>query len=248
VLDDFKQTEAFRSRIAPAFIQCFVGFVMHRRHSFAVLFLYHRADTVTLKHLEAFRRGAEGAPVVALTDGGEPIDGSFDVSQIPTHCVTKDKWATVDTVVYRWFAARTLEAERYIIVEWDCLLQGTVKEFYQPVWHESFCGKSIHWLGRGDRWTWFDKSKHLFDPMDNFGAAPLAGVMVDHPALDAITEIVERDERFFNLYCENRIATAAALSGIPLADYPQAARKLTVHRLRHIPVGRGIFHKVKDES
>jgi hypothetical protein len=138
---------------------------------FAVLFLYHRSDSVSLKHLELLRSGADGAPVVPLTDGGS-IDGGIDVSQMPTHCATANKWATVDTVIYRWFATRQLEADRYIVVEWDCFLRGKVEEFYRPVWDEPFCAKSIQWLGRGDRWTWFSKSKHLFDPMDNFGAAP----------------------------------------------------------------------------
>ena len=75
-----------------------------------ILFLYHKNDEVTSRHLQLIKKHNPDVPVIPLSD---EVNGRWEM---------KNPWRNIDAEVYNWYEGRrTIRADRYIVFEWDCL-------------------------------------------------------------------------------------------------------------------------------
>jgi glycosyltransferase involved in cell wall biosynthesis len=95
-----------------------------------IIFTHYRDDDTTRHHLELLRR-LNPFPVVAVCNASpERVDGAIDVDLLSSRWSAEDKWASADSILYRWFLHGGVRAQRYLMLEWDALATAPVKEFF----------------------------------------------------------------------------------------------------------------------
>lgn len=216
------------------------------KHELCILFLHHRNDELSRFHLNLIREHNPEVPVVPLTfvDG---LQGSTRAGgwAWPVH----DEWFSNDVMVYSWYARKNLEAERYVIFDYDTLVLEAVKSFYVEVWDsEVACARPVLYENEPD-WYWFGPdfvSADLKDFRGHLaGMVPASGSFFSDRALSAMVRLA-RDNVFSKLFCECRLGTLARTAGFQITRVRRDAEKF-LNWTGVSPVGKGIWHPVKEK-
>ena len=124
-----------------------------------ILFVHHRDDEVTRRHLRSLR-DLNPYPVVAACNAAEEcVEGALDVAKLSDEGASEPKWEGPDTILYRWFRHGGLRARRYVVLEWDNHATTPVDDFYSEVWDVDAAAANVmrieneadrHWFGHID--------------------------------------------------------------------------------------------------
>lgn len=202
-----------------------------------VLFNYHRNDEITRFHFQKF---LEAGPTIPLTCNyqGEPLPKSVDVKDCPSFWDCSNPWASIDTQIYKWAkSSHFIEAKRYIIAEWDCLLIGSLQEFYGELWNTSVVCNFLKRRGP-DKWFWFKEK-------GNIGVVPLAGILLSNEALKAISKEVEKPE-YKTRFCEGRLGSAAFNLGFEIKELRKEGFLHGSRAGKPFPNEEGLYHPIKE--
>lgn len=202
-----------------------------------ILFLYHCADKVTYQHLQLIKKHNPGVPVVLLSDAKDKIPGTIEVDG---RWEMKNAWRNIDAEVYNWYEGhRSVQAERYIILEWDCLCTTSVRSFYKSVWDCDLAAAEIRTMGDG--WHWF-KEYDRVDPLTPCGVVPFAGSLISNRLLQKISE----GPVFQDVFCELRLGSLAVSHNAKFGLTPDRDKFLSaVTKEVDDCIGPGIYHAVK---
>jgi hypothetical protein len=220
-----------------------------------ILFAYHRVDELTVKHFESLKQHNSNYAIVPITDDiSDHLPGTIDVKSFDDPWPKAIPWRRCDTMLYRWFMNRQVTAERYLLLEYDCLCTVDVKEAYKDIWEAEVAARDILVPGekRNTRfgnyvhgeWYWFNEVDKL-PPEDRphaAGLVPLAGVFFSHHGLQSIVTHATRED----VFCELRIGTAAQKAGLRVVEFPESLKR-TIWWDPHarLPSEPGVFHAVK---
>jgi hypothetical protein len=215
-------------------------------HEYALLFPYHSGAprSVLLQNFERARKFNRHAPLIPLIHDGEPVlPGTIDVRAYPTRYVTDDKWRSCDSIIYRWFSERKLDAKRYIIYEWDMYGSQSVPEFYESVWNVDVACVAPQTPHVNPSWYWFREVSRLGE-LAPFaaGLAPWAGVLLSARALRAMCE----GPFLPDVACELRAGTLANHAGFEITAMAFAEGLISYHARRiQLSSRPGLYHPIK---
>ena len=217
-----------------------------------ILFIHHTDDAVTQNHLALMEKLNPGTPVVplAFTKGlthaklmPNIVLPAKAANQEP-HGNFNSQWFHLDRLLYEWFLSPDrIEADRYLLLEWDTFCTVPAKEFYKPCWDKPAAGAQIHQFSNAG-WTWFQSfdwrkryGKHLN------GISPTCGVMFSHKALNDVATLA-KDPAHHDLFCETRLGTMLSMTGHqPSVIFPGVSKYIAC--VWRKPRGDGIWHSVK---
>jgi hypothetical protein len=219
-------------------------------HEYAILFLYHkRHDPLTWKHFALMQYHNSGVPIIPICDGGiNELPGTIDVKDFPSKWDTSHIYLHPDTLLYRWFENRTLDAKRYVLAEYDVYCETSFPEFMKEVWdYPVACHKyfTYEWW---PQWNWFryDLShNNIPDYLKGYLAAmcPFGLLLLDHEALKVIVE----NAIPYRMFCETRIATACRRMGIPVNTFKNSKHTISYRQSDLIEqIHPTIYHPVKN--
>lgn len=215
-------------------------------HEYAILFLYYSgaARAPLAANLARLRRLNPDAPIIPLIHDGDPfIDGSVDVRSDPCPWDTTDTWGSCDTMIYRWFPQRTVQAKRYIVCEWDTLATTSMPAFYADAWDADVGVVNVVTPASNPDWLWFRFMPFMGEMADHaMGLFPLSGTLLSHAALQAICEapVIE------DVFCELRLGTMANWAGLTLTPMPFARETISYdQKLIRLSDAPGLYHPVK---
>jgi hypothetical protein len=215
--------------------------------SLCVVFLYHRCDELTAHHLRSVREHNPDAVVVPVThDVPEHLPDGVDLARTPSRWPTDDPWRSCDTMLYRWFEHHRVEAERYVVCEYDVLCTQPFREAYAAHWAADVaCRELVQWWDRPN-WQWFQPPEIARLPPEQqrfaAGVVPFTCAMFKRDALAAIVECAAPTD----VFCELRLGTAVRKAGLRVSQFSGRLRQTvrwhpnTMNRSRP-----GIYHSVK---
>jgi hypothetical protein len=215
---------------------------------YLILFCYYRPHCpVTAEHFRRLRQLHSRVPIVPLSDGqATDLPHTVNVSRYPSRWDTSDPWASPDTLIYRWFENRRVEARRYIVFEWDILCEVHLPDLLRPVWNADLaCHTYVTWEQSNQEWVWFQQ-RHLL-PKDlrphAAGVAPFGFLLLSHHALDRITPVA----RPSRLFCELRLGTLARSLGLRIEEMPWIRETVScsAHFIKKVDHPT-IYHPVKE--
>jgi hypothetical protein len=205
-----------------------------------ILFLHHSNDDLTRFHAELIQHLNPDTPFVPLTfDRGLRNALRFEMPEVT------DQWHDNDLLIYAWFLSpHRLDAERYLVVEYDTYCTAPFREFYAGVWDQPVACARVVTLEKDPKWWWFrtiqDRTpfgKHLM------GMSPICGILFSRAALEKIAPN-GLSPTYRPLLSECRIGTlVCAAQFMPALIRPDAALFITFQPV--IPKGEGIWHPVK---
>jgi hypothetical protein len=216
-------------------------------HNLCILFLYHKCDPLTKFHLSSLAASNPNSFILPLTDSvPELLPGSVDVGVFPSTFEEGQKWRTIDTTVYRWFENRTFNARRYLLVEYDCLCNVDLEDYYREVLDAEVAVIDYFTPKENPRWKWFGESElSKLPPEDRKyagGVVPFTCTMFSHDALARIVDGILRND----IFSELRLGTAVRKLGLDCRRLPVPKRStITWHGYPWRTDGLGLFHSVK---
>lgn len=215
------------------------------RPALCVLFLHHRDDAVTRHHYELLCAHNPDAWIVPLVDAPRgALPGAVDVRDVPSPWDVTDKWRSCDAIIYRWFLSRPRDAERYLVLEWDCRVDVELLAYYRPWLDADVVAARVDDPLRDPGQLWFKDLVRL-GPDDRPHAAvvkPIAGTLFTHAALTAVTALAAPGD----VYCELRLGTAIRRAGLRLRTLDGAALRRVDTTEYPWPIVRpGFYHAIK---
>jgi hypothetical protein len=205
-----------------------------------ILFLHHSDDDLTHFHAELIQRLNPGVPFVPLTfDRGLPNALRFKMPEVT------DQWHDNDLLIYAWFLSpHRLDAERYLVVEYDTYCTVPFREFYAGVWDQPVACARVVTLQNDPKWWWFRAIQDRTPFGENLmGMSPICGILLSWVALKTIAPD-GLSPTYRLLLSECRIGTLVrAAQFTPALICPDAASFITFQPV--IPKGGGIWHPVK---
>jgi hypothetical protein len=212
-----------------------------------ILFFYHKCDELTRFHLERLRQFNSAALILPVTDSvPDLLPGSVDVARLPPFCVDSEKWRGIDATLYRWFNNRTFNAQRYLLAEYDCLCNVSLRDYYAEVWDADVAGVDFFTRENNPRWRWFKNDELSKVPQEDrmYAAAivPFTCTMFSHAALERIVANVYRQD----IFSELRLGTTVNKLGLEFRRLPRAKRgTICWHEYPWQTTRPGFFHSVK---
>ena len=212
-----------------------------------ILFFYHRCDDLTRSHLATLRVANPNAAIVPITDSvPELLPDSIDVSVFPSRWPTTIKWRSIDVTLYRWFENRNVEAKRYIVVEYDCLCNVDLCDYYSEVWDAEVAGVDFFTRRENPKWKWFMETEvNQFSPNDRkyaAGIVPFTCTMFSHKALEMLVASACTED----LFCELRLGSTVNKLGLTFQQLPTMKRSTIAWHLYPWQANRpGLFHCIK---
>lgn len=212
-----------------------------------VLFAHHRDDPVTREHLEILRR-LNPFPIVPVCNGSlRRLEDARDISKLSGDFSAEDPWSGCDAFLYEWFRhARTVEAERYMYVEWDALATMPLAEYCAAVWDCDAVAARVKTLQSHPYWDWFRRELGTL-PEDlrphAAGVVPLNGLLLSRRALEAVC----RSRIPQGVFCELRMGTLLRACGFTLTAMPPDLGADNEWRDNLIALSSrpGLYHPVK---
>lgn len=200
---------------------------------------------MTRKHIALLREHNPNAAVVPLTfDVPEPLPDAVDVSRWESRWQVRSPWRNIDEIVYRWFENRPFDADRYIILEYDCLCTVDLKRHYASVWDADVAACDLFTAAENPDWKWFPEIDRLAEPDRRHAAAivPFVGTMYSHSGMLAYLEAAPTAD----LFCEFRMGTTVRKAGLRFARFPLAMRQTIFWHEYPYGVDRpGLYHAIK---
>jgi hypothetical protein len=216
-------------------------------YEFCILFLYHKCDELTKSHLDSLRRSNPDAFILPLADTvPELLPGSVDVGRMPPFCDEGDKWRNIDATIYRWFHNREFNARRYLVVEYDCLCNVSLREYYSEVWDAEVAGVDFFTRQENPCWYWFRSGELDRVPHEDHAyaaaIAPFTCTLFSHSAFEKIVANVYRND----IFSELRLGTTVNKLGLKFQHLPNSKRATLVWHNYPFQVNRkGFFHAIK---
>jgi hypothetical protein len=227
-------------------------------HELCILFSYHADDELTLRHYRELRRSNPAYPIVPLVDEdlATYLPDSVDVRKLPDRWPAAKPWRRCDTKLYRWFENRSLDARRYVLLEYDCLVTVDLAHAYREIWDADVAARDYFLPGdrsdtregesTGKEWYFFREVRSLDreDRPHAAGLVPLACTFFSHRGLERIVANLTRRD----VFCELRLGTAARKAGLTVTRFPESLRA-TVRWDPIVPPASpaGVYHAVKTE-
>lgn len=226
--------------------------------SLAILFVHHKVDLATCQNLASFRQNNPAVPVIPISTGpalpgGVSLADSPEAYEIWQRHTRQPGLAarSTDVAIYLWhrYLRGTIDADRWVIVEWDAYCNQSVQEFFGPVWKYLLSGPSVRWPNREPEWFWFKTKNSLPQHLHPWavGIVPFCFILVDAGLLSRVVANVPWDH-LGNCNSELRFATLCnSLGGSPVAN-PNAGPNITWQPLylasnfREVP---GMWHPIK---
>lgn len=211
-----------------------------------IIFMYHKCDKLTLLHFELLQRSNPQAIIVPVVDSVPGmIPGTVDVGKFPSRWAgTTDLWKNCDTILYRWFENREVSADKYVVIEYDCLCTVDLKEYFKEVWDSDVAPVNMFTWPEDNHWYWFRELNKL-DPTDQAFAAgimPFTCCLLSHEALEKIIAITTQAD----VISELRLGTAVKRLGLKVKMMPNSIRN---HIFWHLYPWRvkspGLYHPIK---
>ena len=205
-----------------------------------ILFAHHANDPVTRFNLEQLRRHNQFPIIPLRNQSDEGVEGSIR----PPY--DEPPWHGTDGLIYSWFRERTVDAERYIFIEWDCLMTMPVREYYMEVWESHAAACQIFTPLGNPHWIWFRELDALPSKLraSAVGIAPLNGVLLSREALTAVTSALIPP----NVFSELRLGTLLKTMNIRVDTIPAAKASTNSFKpfLTHYdPTRPGLYHPIK---
>jgi hypothetical protein len=151
-----------------------------------------------------------------------------------------------DIVWIDWYLSEhRIDAERYILCEWDCYANQSFEEAYSSVWSADVVGSHVYRIER-DKWHWFDRQAEFLPwhwRKHAAGIMPFNGIMLSRKAMEAIAGEPIRE----GIFCELRLPTLCRRLGYEIAELPidVALRNIPYAGKEVAPAGVGVWHPVK---
>jgi hypothetical protein len=202
---------------------------------------------LTLFHLECLRESNPDSRIVPLTDNvPELIAGSVDVATLPAFSEGASKWRSIDGTLYRWFVNRKFDAERYVVIEYDCLCNVELTAHYDSAGPADVVGVDFFARDENPRWQWFNENEVNKLPASDrpyaSGLVPFTCTMFSHDALLAIVSVVNKND----VFCELRIGTAMKKLDLRFRALPFPQRStISWHPYPWQANRQGLFHGIK---
>lgn len=213
-----------------------------------ILFLYHKTDEVTHRHLDFFTWFNPQAEIVLighdLNDTLESPLRTIDVKQFNSPWDCSDPWRSLDGLIYTWFVNSNTTAKRYLVAEYDIHCTMPIDAAYKDVWHADVAAKTFFLQNAYPEWVWFSEIPSLTQHEMPFaaGTAPFGGMLFSHRALEVLSKEASRE----NIFSEFRVGTTAYKNGLNIQSFPERLAKTTDHRIRDFDFSKpGVFHPVK---
>jgi hypothetical protein len=220
---------------------------MTHHQDLCILFFFHKSDELTKVHLASLCKSNPTAAIVPVTDSvPDLLPCSIDVSQFPSSWVKAHKWRSIDTTLYRWFENRTLNADHYLILEYDCLCTVDLKQHYAEVMKADVAGVDFFKRNDNPRWKWFMQNElNKIPEKDRIyaaGVVPLTCTMFSHDALEKIVSNAYRHD----VFCELRLGTIINKLGLKFERMPSLKRSTICWHSYSWQANRsGLFHSIK---
>jgi hypothetical protein len=202
---------------------------------------------LTRFHLDTLRKSNPDVFIQPLTDSvPELLSGSIDVGTLPPFCVDADKWRSIDATVYRWFHNRTFNAKRYLMFEYDCFCNVSLRDYYSAVWDADVAGIEFFTRQEYSCWHWFMDDELERIPRENreyaAGIVPFTCTFFSHQALEKIAANVDRQD----IFCELRLGTAVNKLGLKFQRLQSSRRSTLCWHEYPWQINRpGFFHAIK---
>ena len=212
-----------------------------------ILFFHYRRCPVTERHY-AIVRQANPYPVlpIRINDGSgqEGLDGSFFTEYI-------DKpWANADLALYEIAKKKVVDAERYILIEWDCLANMPVREWLGDKWDADATTTTLKTPLLNPDWCWWYESgygeyrqlrlpKHL--KRYQCGMQPCNGVMISRRMMDKLANVDIPP----SICSERRLGTLIHSLGGVIQEAGSKNNNFNELWVRYDPNKPDIYHPVK---
>jgi len=123
---------------------------------------------------------------------------NYELISIVNRFPNKNKaWLSSDLNVFHWYVniGFKIESERFLLVEWDCWCNCSLKEYYYRVWDCDVVGPSVYYPER-DHWNWFNSIRYLPIHAQKYatGIVPFNGILLSKKAMDEISKELLKPE------------------------------------------------------
>jgi hypothetical protein len=215
-----------------------------------ILFTHHKNDEVTCQNLESIQRHNPDVPIIPLwCDDGGPACASYRANPLPNavevrRVASGSNWANLDLVILEWFnSPARVEAQRYIVLEYDTYASVGVRSFYRSVWNADAAAADTVLRGRDD-WVYWHELNNL--PNDwvphAVAVSPMSGLMLSRRALVEVSKLP-----MCGAYCELRLGTMIHWAGFPIAVLPGGGSMTYRSDSRPVdPEEPAIYHPVRN--
>jgi len=212
-----------------------------------ILFLYHKCDDLTRNHLNSLTLSNPDAVIIPLTNAvTEHLPNTVDVASFQSRWPTSNHWRNIDTTIYNWFLNRTIDAEKYLFIEYDCFCNVNLIDYYKEVWDSDVAGVDFFSIKKNPGWNWFrenelDKLTDTERPHAS-GIAPFVCTLFSHNALEqTITNTNNAD-----IFCELRLGTTVRKLNLKFKRLPLLKRSTISWHPYPWQINRpGLFHGIK---
>ncbi len=213
-----------------------------------ILFVYHKTDIVSRRHLDLLTFFNPFATVIPLGYHLSEIMDSplktIDVGQFSSRWDLSNPWRSVDGIVFTWFLNRNFSAKRYLVAEWDCHCTMPVDIAYKNVWGADLAVRRFFLQKDNPSWQWFSEISRLPSSEHAFaaGVPPFGNTLFSHRAL----EVLSREVTSEDVFSEFRVATTANRIKLKIQTFPERLYKTISAHFQEYDYGQqGVFHPVK---
>lgn len=174
---------------------------------------------------------------------------NYDLITIPNRFENRDKgWLSSDLNIFHWYEdiGHAIKSERFLLVEWDCWCNCSLKEYYKRVWDCDVVGPSVFYPER-DYWNWFSSIPDLPINARKYatGIVPFNGILLSHKAMSKISKEILNPE-FENFNSEMRLATIASMLNMDPVVNPECSRTITWKDIDHLDyTKKSLYHPIK---
>jgi hypothetical protein len=218
-------------------------------HEYAILFLYHkRNDPLTWKHFALMQHFNPDVPIIPIIDNGiDELPGTVDVKDFPSKWYTDSLYYYPDTLLYRWFENREINAKRYVMVEYDVYCETSFPIFLKNVWNKPVACHKYFPYPWWPQWYWFQydyQNNNIPEYLQDHLAAicPFGFILFQHEALETIVA----NAIPYKMFCETRVATTCRKMEIPVSIMGNTTKTVSYRQcdLKRVPYS-AIYHPVK---
>jgi hypothetical protein len=216
------------------------------QHELGILFLHHNTSAPARHNLSSIRLQNRGVTIATMS-AGKPFKNGYTLLATPKiqkiHALNPQR--SSDWLVCSWFLQRKEKCSKWWIVEWDTFARISVRNFYRPVWDQSFVATQVCLPYRDPNWHWFTHVPELPPKYRPYaiGAVPFL-YLVDDAVLDQVCRTLISNSIIAG-NGELRFATTANMCGFPPCGYSPPRDRITWKTWNDLPAEKTIIHPVK---